>query len=268
MRKVGEPCDADAADVLTITQTGKPASLTFTAQVPGVSPRTATITGTPAFGSAGNYNVVWTVNDGVGGTASATTVLTISSANQQPTITAPATASGAEGTALATITATATDPCNDVLTITQAGKPTDLTFTSQAPDFPPRTATITGTPGFNDAGTYNIVWTVNDGTGTSNATASTTTVLTISPTNRQPAITARATATGCEGTPIVPITATATDADSDILTITQSGKPADLTFTAPPPGPSPRTAATSSIPRFVDAACYFIVWTVGDGSAR
>src|SRR5258705_461624 len=36
--------DADAANSLTITQAGKPASLTFTAQAAGPSPRTATIT--------------------------------------------------------------------------------------------------------------------------------------------------------------------------------------------------------------------------------
>src|SRR3989442_10796890 len=85
---------------LTITQAGKPASLTFTAQVAGPSPRTGTITGTPAFGSAGTYSIVFTVNDGSGATnatASSTTVLTITPTNQTPSITAPATASGSEG---------------------------------------------------------------------------------------------------------------------------------------------------------------------------
>src|SRR5207249_5517398 len=137
--------DPDASDVLTITQTGKPADLTFTTNSPGVSPRTAQITGTPGFTAAGSYSIVWTVNDGIA-TASTTTVLTIANAHQQPAITAPATASGAEGTSIATITATATsaDPCAVVLTITQAGKPASLTFTAQAPGPSPRTATITG----------------------------------------------------------------------------------------------------------------------------
>src|SRR5437867_3258623 len=54
--------------------------------------------------------------------------------NNQPTIAAPASASGAEGTAIATITATANDAdASNNLTITQAGKPADLTFTAQAP---------------------------------------------------------------------------------------------------------------------------------------
>ncbi|TMQ54811.1 MAG: PKD domain-containing protein [Candidatus Eisenbacteria bacterium] len=181
--------DADATDNLTITQAGKPASLTFTAQAPGPSPRTATITGTTGFNDAGSYSIVWTVNDGVGGTASTTTVLTICQfcGLHQPAISAPATASGVESIPIATITATATDAdAGDVLTITQAGKPAVLTFTTNAPGVSPRTAQITGTPSFGFAGIYSIVWTVNDG-GVFNSTASTTTILTITRgTNRCP----------------------------------------------------------------------------------
>src|SRR5437867_2278742 len=102
---------------------------------------------------------------------------------------------------------------------------------------------MTGTAAFGSAGSYSIVMTVNDGTGTTNATASTTTVLTIANTNQTPAITAPATASGAENSPIATITATATDADAaDNLTITQAGKPASLTFTTNSPGVSPRTA--------------------------
>src|SRR5439155_22115341 len=75
------------------------------------------------------------------------------------------------------------------------------------------------------AGSYSIVFTVNDGSGATNATASSTTVLTIGATNQAPSITAPATASGAEGSPVATITATATDPDaSNNLTITQSGK--------------------------------------------
>src|SRR5438093_13142987 len=125
--------DAGGTNILTITPAGKPASLTFTAQTPGPSPRTATITGTPAFGTLGTYSIVWTVNDGAGGTASATTVLTICQCQSRPAITAPAIANGAEGTPSATITATATDAdASNNLTITQAGKPGAATSTETA----------------------------------------------------------------------------------------------------------------------------------------
>src|SRR5438093_10012556 len=95
-----------------------------------------------------------------------------------------------------TTRATYGDEAANNLTITQAGKPASLTFTAQVAGPSPRTATITGTPTFTDAGTYTIVWTVNDGTGTTNATASTNTVLTIANVNQQPAISAPARAAG------------------------------------------------------------------------
>src|SRR5207247_2418241 len=137
-------------------------------------------------------------------TARHTAMLTIANTNLPPAMPAPATAAGSEGVAIATITATATDAdaTTDNLTITQSGKPASLTFTAQAAGLSPRTATITGTPTFTDAGSYTIVWTVNDGTGTTNATASTNTVLTIANTNQTPAISPPATASGSEGVAI------------------------------------------------------------------
>src|SRR2546428_9115762 len=88
--------DADAANTLTITQAGKPADLTFTAQAAGVSPRTATITGTPGFNDAGTYSIVWTVTDGAGGTGTATTVLTIANTNQKDRNSTPLNSSHAQ----------------------------------------------------------------------------------------------------------------------------------------------------------------------------
>src|SRR5258705_12199361 len=85
-------------------------------------------------------------------------------------------------------------------------------FRSQAAGPSPRTATITGTPTFTDAGSYTIVWTVNDGTGATNATASTNTVLTIANVNQTPAIAAPATASDPERTPLDTSHVSATDA--------------------------------------------------------
>src|SRR5206468_1692026 len=161
----------------------------------------AQISGTPGFNDAGTYTIVWTVNDGTGTTnvtASTNTVLTIANTNQTPAISSPATASGVENSPIATITATATDAdgAANNLTITQSGKPASLTFTAQAAGPSPRTATITGTPGFSDAGSYTIVWTVNDGTGTLTLPAALPIVLTIANTNQTPAISSPATASG------------------------------------------------------------------------
>src|SRR5206468_2331968 len=224
--------DPDASNNLTITQSGKPASLTFTAQAAGPSPRTATITGDRkstrldcSHDESTDADVSCTNNATAGATnapPSPTTVLTITATNPHPLHDALPISSGAEGSPVATITATATDPdASNNLTITQSGKPASLTFTAQAAGPSPRTATITGTPGFSDAGSYTIVWTVNDGSGATNATASTTTVLTIANTNQTPAICSPTRRSSDLGSPVATITATATDADAtDNLTIT------------------------------------------------
>src|SRR5207249_11389314 len=90
-------------------------------------------------------------------------------ANQQPAISAPATWRGAEGSPIdcagATLGATATDPdASDVLTITQMGKPADLTVTTNPPGVCPRAARLTGTPGLSVAGQCSRVRRGRDGT--------------------------------------------------------------------------------------------------------
>src|SRR5258705_8190726 len=99
----------------------------------------------------------WYDSDGVGAPAGP---------NATPSITAPPSASGTEGVAIATITASATDAdAANNLTITQAGKPAALTFTAQAAGPPPPTATVTGAPAVAAAGRYTIVWAVRTGEG-------------------------------------------------------------------------------------------------------
>src|SRR2546427_3028989 len=141
--------------------------------------------------------------------------------------------------------------------------PGDLTFTAQAPGVSPRTATITGTPGFTDnAGSpYTIVWTVNDGSGAANATASTNTVLTIANTNRAPTLNAIANMTVNENATADQVV-TGTDPDGDALTFTKAAGPAFMTVTT--------TNATSGnihlAPGFTDSGTYGATVTASDGS--
>ena len=119
--------------------------------------------------------------------------------NNSPTLSAPESASGEEGSTLATIVATATDPdATNTLTITQTGMPTDLEF-STTPGPSPCSATIVGTPGIDDAGEYTITWTVHDGVGGS---ANSTTVLTIQNGGQAPLVSAPVSASGSASAPI------------------------------------------------------------------
>ncbi|HYQ89642.1 MAG TPA: Ig-like domain-containing protein, partial [Candidatus Binatia bacterium] len=131
-----------------------------------------------------------------------------------PSITAPATATGAENTAITPITATATDPdAGNTLTITQTGVPAFLTFSS-SPAPSPNTATVSGTPGFSDSGPYSINWHVDDGAG---GTANTSTQLTITNTDRPPTLAQPADMTVNEGS-TAEQTITGSDPDADPLT--------------------------------------------------
>src|SRR5204863_1166621 len=139
--------DPDAANTLTISQSGMPASLTFTT-TPGPSPRTATISGTPGFNDAGTYPIVWTVNDGAGGTASANTSLTVTNTNRAPTLAQPANMTVNEG-ATANQILSGSDPDADALTFSKVSGPTYLTVTTTNA----ATGKANGAPGLATGGT-------------------------------------------------------------------------------------------------------------------
>src|SRR5207244_10963953 len=110
--------------------------------------------------------------------------------------------------------APALDVAND-LPVPRPGTPTDLVFT-HTPGPSPRTATISGTPGFSDAGTYPITWTVSDGHG---GTASANTSLTVTNTNRAPTLAQPSNMVVNEGTSADQVLS-GNDPDGDALTFT------------------------------------------------
>src|SRR6267142_1521600 len=139
--------DLDASDILTITQSGMPADLVFT-HTPGVSPRSATISGTPGFNDAGTYTIAWTVSDGHGGTASASTSLTVNNTNRPPTLTQPSNMTVNEGTSQDQVLS-GTDPDGDNLAFALVSGPSYVVVTQLTPT----TANARVAPGFNDSGT-------------------------------------------------------------------------------------------------------------------
>jgi hypothetical protein len=115
------------------------------------------------------------------------------SPNVNPEITAPAAVQAYTDQAVQ-VSATATDAdAADILTITATGAPASLSL-SHSPSMSPATATLSGTLGAGDAGSFNIEWSVSDGAGGS---AATNTALTVDP-NRDPTISAPATVLGGE----------------------------------------------------------------------
>jgi hypothetical protein len=154
----------------TISETGAlPTGVTFTNNGNG----TATLSGTPAAGTQGTYNLTFTASNGITPNAVQNFTLTV---DQAPVVTTAAATTFTVGTA-GNFTVTATGVPTP--TITENGAlPSGVTFSAT-----PGTGTLSGTPAAGTGGAYPITFTASNGIG-SNAVQNFT--LTV---NQAPAIT-------------------------------------------------------------------------------
>src|SRR3989475_7092244 len=111
-------------DAISFTSSG-PSFMTLTSNAQVGNTRTGNIHLAPPLGTTGTFPASVTATALAQSDTKGFTITVTAGANQQPAITAPGTASGAEGTALTPITANATDPdgAANTLTITQTGMP-------------------------------------------------------------------------------------------------------------------------------------------------
>lgn len=222
-RATGSPTAAGLKKLFTVTVTGVTGAPSLQFMALGTLGANATSFGTPCsghdFDNTYKLGSDFLDSDGAGPAPGG---------NATPILTAPTTATGTEGQPL-TITANATDSdAADVLTIGATGQPASLTLTT-TPGSSPNSATLSGTLGVNDQGDHTIVWSVSDGV---NAPITANTVLTVNNVDRNPVVTAPATASGTVGT-LLTVTATASDPDGDLIAdLTASPLPTGATFTA------------------------------------
>jgi PKD repeat protein len=245
---------------VTLSQTNNAPFFTASSSAgPALNP-SITLTGTAA--ATGSFTINWSANDGAGGTAAATTALTIGTGNQAPIITAPTTASGTENS-LVTITGSASDPEGQSVTLSQTNNAAFLTGPASVGPVANPSLTLTGTPNFSQSGSYTINWSANDGVG---GTSAATTALTIANLNRVPAITAPATASGTENSP-VSITGSASDPDAENVTLSQTNNAAFLAGAASA-GPALNPSITlTGTPSFSQSGSYTVNWSATDASA-
>ncbi|HEU4725156.1 MAG TPA: putative Ig domain-containing protein [Candidatus Eisenbacteria bacterium] len=174
--------DPDGGDILTITATGAPASLSF-AHVPSATPASATLSGTLGAGDVGSHVIHWNVSSTEGGSASTTTMLNVA-LNGDPVISSPSSISGAATLAL-TFGVTASDPDGDLInSLSASGLPTGATFTPNAIGL---AGTFNWTPTAAQQGAYTVTFEVSSGTPA--RTASSTTVISIGAADRFPVVT-------------------------------------------------------------------------------
>jgi hypothetical protein len=200
--------DPDAADLLTITATGAPASLAFS-HLPSVSPATATLSGTLGAGDIGSWMILWEVSDGTF-MASATTALTVGT-NLPPVVSAPAVVPGAVSVEMA-FAVTVSDPDGDAInSLTSSALPSGATFTVNA------LLTSGGfewTPTAGQEGTYNVTFTAESGSPALAAAA--TSMLQIGPEDLPPTVSAPGTVNGKANHPLS-FTATCSDPHGEAI---------------------------------------------------
>ena len=140
---------------------------------------TATITGTPGFGDAAVSSITITASDG-DVIDQVTVDLTITDSNRPPVVDSIADQTVAEGDAFS-LTVSAADPDGTLPMLSAGGLPAWAGLVDNGDG----TATIAGTPGYNDAVVTTVTINAEDG-GVPSLTTSTTFKLTVTNTNRTP----------------------------------------------------------------------------------
>ena len=233
--------DPDTGDAVTFSTGTLPTGATF-------DPISHTFSWTPAWGQVGNYSVQFTVTDG--GTPPLSDSKTISIAvghtNRAPILSSIGAKSVDEGQPL-TFTVSATDPDGDALTYSAAPLPLGAGFDTASGVF-------TWTPEFNQAGSYNVLFTVTDG----KLSASETITITAGNVNRPPVLAKIGDQSVNEGQTLS-FTVSATDPDADPLTYTISNPPKGATF-------DPATRTFTWTPDYDQAGNYpKVLFSVTDG---
>jgi len=240
--------DPDGEAITTLTATGLPTGATFT---PGAGNTTGTLDWTPGFDQSGSHTVTFTATNALSG--SSTTVITVSNLDRAPTVSAPPTASGPEGSPIS-VNVTAADADGEAITsLVATGMPTGATFTPGAGN---TSGTFDWSPDFDQSGTYTVTF-----TATSSQSGSSSTTLTIGELDRSPVVSVAPTASGPEDAPIV-INLTVSDPDGQPITsLTVQDKPTGAIFS---PGAGNTTGTLVWTPTYGQAGTYTVTFTASN----
>lgn len=212
--------DPDGEGISSLIAQNLPPGATFT---PAPGDTAGTFSWTPGFASApGPYSVRFIASNALSDTA--TTVIQVANVDREPAVTAPATATVAEGSNLS-FTVRAVDPDGDPISVlTASGLPEGASFNTVPGD---TAGTFSWTPGFEDGDFQFTVRFIAE-----NALADTsTTTITVTQTDRIPEVNAPSDASAVEGNE-VSFTVLAGDPDGEaISTFVMQNAPPGATFT-------------------------------------
>jgi len=196
--------DADS-DTITYSATGLPTGAIFSSQ---------NFSWTPGYTQAGTYQVTFTASDGTA-SGSETITITVNNTNRAPVLVAVGNKSVNENSLLS-FSISATDADSDIIIYSATGLPTGAVFSGQ---------TFTWTPGYSQAGTYQVTFTASDGQDQDSETVT----ITVDNVNRAPALSAIGNKSVYVGDS-VSFTVEATDPDSDTIEYSVNGLPSGATF--------------------------------------
>ncbi|TAL15933.1 tandem-95 repeat protein [bacterium] len=197
------------------------------------------------YSDAGSYDITFTVSDGFM-EVSETVTVTVNNVNRAPVL-EPTGSRGVDENSALSFTLAATDPDGDTLAYGAEGLPAGATLNASTGDFG-------WTPGYSDAGSYDITFTISDGT----LEDSETVTITVANVNRAPVLGFIGPIIVFENA-ILELTLEATDPDGDEVAFSASGLPPRASF-------NPSTGEISWAPVYSDAGIYYATFTVSDGT--
>ncbi|MEK6950969.1 MAG: putative Ig domain-containing protein [Nanoarchaeota archaeon] len=240
--------DADG-DQFGLSSTSLPAGAAFNQQ-------TGQFSWTPTFEQAGTYQVTFRAMDAAGDFDLETVTITVVNVNRAPVVAPVDDQSVDEGETLQ-FTVTATDADGDALIFAMSSNwPAGATLTNHWDG----TAIFSWTPSFEQAGTYELTFSVADSSTFVQETFSVTVrdVTNVQPaTNNPPVITAPDDQTVNEGE-LLSFSVTATDQDNDPLIFSVQNLPAGANFDAV-------ARQFTWMPGFAQGGIYVVTFVVSDG---
>jgi hypothetical protein len=212
-----------------------------------VNPTTGVFSWTPTYYQAGIYDVTFVATDSTSLSDSKTIRITVTNVYDPPALASIGPKSGAEGSPLS-FTISATDPQSMSINYSATNLPSGASFNSG-------TRTFSWTPGYTQAGTYNVTFTAAN---TIPLSSSEVVTITIANTNRAPSLAAVSPVTAAEGAAIS-FTLSGTDPDGDSVTYSGSNLPSGASV-------NPTTGAFAWTPGYDQAGSYVLTFVVTDAA--
>ncbi|MHC4745168.1 MAG: putative Ig domain-containing protein, partial [Planctomycetota bacterium] len=225
--------DADS-DSITYSASNLPTGATLTSD---------SFSWTPGYTQAGTYDVTFTASDGTDSDSEIVTV-NVANVNRAPVLASIGSKSVNEGAELS-FSISATDADSDAITYSASNLPTGANFSSDS---------FSWTPGYTQAGNYDVTFTASDGTDSDSEVVT----ITAGNVNRSPVLAAIGEQSVDEGS-LLNFTLSATDADGDSITYSVEDLPTGSVFTG---------QSFAWTPGYSMAGTYEVTFAASDGAAQ